>query len=106
MAREKLQAVLKGDSADTVEDTGETAPAGSMQTNDDEEEITDEENDLNVDPYAPDPDADAYTPYRSDDLMEPEDVYGDSSYEQPVNDNVEEDNMADYYNPNWAMEDE
>ena len=106
VAREKLQAVLKGDSADTVEDTGETAPAGSMQTNDDEEEITDEENDLNVDPYAPDPDADAYTPYRSDDLMEPEDVYGDSSYEQPVNDNVEADNMADYYNPNWAMEDE
>lgn len=105
IAREKLQAVLKGESANEIEDTGESAPAGSIEQpqEDDADDNYDysfsqEENEQNI--STPTEDEDLYSSYSYDQS------YDTHQYDEDLSSSDEEDPYpaeSEFYNQNWTM---
>lgn len=95
IAREKIEAVLNGKSAESIQDPGASDPAGTIEQPEQDEE-TGLQDDTVYDPY--DSSAqyeDPYSPY----LQESDSGYTDL---YDPNDAGE----SQYYNPNWTLDDE
>lgn len=105
IAREKLQAVLKGESANEIEDTGESAPAGSIEQPQEDEaddnydySFSQEENEQNI--STPSEDEDLYSSYSYDQS------YDTHQYDEDLSSSDEEDPYpaeSEFYNQNWTM---
>lgn len=98
IAREKIEAVLNGKSAESIQDPGASDPAGTIEQPEQDEE-TGLQDDTVYDPDDPyDSSAQYEDPY-SPDLQE-----SDSGYTDPYDPN--DAGESQYYNPNWTLDDE
>lgn len=98
IARQKLQAVLNGESADSIKDEQELAPAGAFSQEDTSEQ--DEEIDQEEDSEDP------YPVYENTPAYDEQIDEGLSAYENEDPLQYNSSNEEEAYNPNWSLDSE
>ena len=98
IARQKLQAVLNGKSADSIKDEQELAPAGAFS----QEDTSEQDEEINQEEDFEDP----YPVYENAPTYDEQIDEGLSAYENEDPLQYNSSNEEEAYNPNWSLDSE